>query len=76
MEYTIEFGIDVISKRNLISRKNGEIDVTTDATSEEMWFGDNQKVLKDMVFSAIQTKVKQKIFNVEILKVKSKTIAQ
>lgn len=34
MDYKIKFGIDVISKRNLVSRKNGEINLTTDATTE------------------------------------------
>lgn len=72
MEYTVEFGIDVISKRNLISRKNGEIDITTEATVEELNWEDNQKVLKDMIYLDVQPKVKQKIFNVEILKIRTK----
>lgn len=72
MEYTVEFGIDMISKRSLISRKNGEIDITTDATIEELGWEDNQKVIKDLIFIDVQPKVKQKIFNVEILKVRGK----
>jgi hypothetical protein len=72
MEYTVEFGVDVISKRNLISRKNGEIDVTTEATIEELNWEDNKKVLMDMIFLDVQPKLKQKIFNVEILKIREK----
>ena len=72
MEYVVEFGIDVISKRNLVSRKNGEIEVTTDASIEELNYEDNKKVLMDMIYVDVQPKVKQKIFNVEITKIKLK----
>jgi len=72
MVYIVEFGIDVISKRNLISRKNGDIEVTTDATVEELNWEDNKNVLKEMICADVQPKVKQKIFNVEILKIYGK----
>lgn len=72
MEYTVEFGIDVISKRNLISRKTGEIGITTDATIEDLQREDNRKTIMNMIYLDVQPKLKQKIFNVEILKVRGK----
>lgn len=62
----------MISKRNLISRKNGEIDITTDATIEDLQRKDNRKTIMNMIYLDVQPKVKQKIFNVEILKVRGK----
>lgn len=69
MEYTVKFGIDVISKRNLISRKNGEIDLTTDVVIDDLKQSNNEKVLKHMIVADVQPKLKQKIFNVEIINI-------
>lgn len=69
MEYTVKFGVDVVSKRNLISRKNGEIDLTTDAVIDDLKQLDNEKVLKHMIVKDVQPKMKQKIFNVEIINI-------
>lgn len=74
MEYTIKFGLDIISKRNLISRKNGEIDLTVEADLEDLKRTDNEKVLKQMIHKDVQSKLKQKIFNIEILEINEKII--
>lgn len=69
MDYTIEFGLDVISKKGLVSRKNGHIDITTDATIEDLQREDNRKTIMDMIYLDVKPKLKQKIFNIEIIKI-------
>ena len=67
--YKIDFGVDVISKRNLISRKNGDCVFKTAATLSDMKMKENQGVIVNMIFNDIQPQLKQKIFNIEILKI-------
>ncbi len=65
MNYIVKFAIDIISKRNLISRRTGEFDITTDHKAEIL-NNDNQR-LKYLIYEDVQPKLKQKIFNVEII---------
>lgn len=68
-EYTVKFGVDTISKRSIVRRRNGEMNVTTDATLEDMRREDNAKTLKDMFYMDVHNQVKDKIFNIEILEI-------
>lgn len=63
MKYKILFDIDTFGKRGLVKRKSGEIEVTTDATLQDLT---NNEELKLLIATDIQPKVKGTIFNVEI----------
>ena len=67
-EYTVEFDIDVISKRSLISRKSGEIYINSHLSLTDLKKEEN--AIKALIYQDVQPKVKQQIFNIEICKVK------
>lgn len=72
MEYLVKFGIDVISKRNLISRKEGVLGLIVEADLEDVQMPENLPVIKDMIIQDVQPKIKQRIFNVEVLSIAQK----
>jgi len=74
MKYTVEFGVDMIGKRNNIKRVNGEIDMTSleQVSLDQLQCDENKNVLKGIIKQNVQPKYKQQIFNVEIIKIKDR----
>lgn len=70
MDYIVKFALDVVNKKSLVMRKYGEVDISTNESVEQI-NNDNQE-LKDLIRTDLQPKVKQTIFNVEILGATSK----
>lgn len=70
-EYTVSFIFDCINKRSMVSRKSGEVDITTDATPEELMSSDG---LKAMIIQEMARKTKQVILSIDIQGIKEKSI--
>jgi len=69
MEYTISFDFNCINKQNLISGKSGEVDVTSNASAENL---KNNKDLIGLIAIDMGKKTKQSIISVDIKDVRIK----
>lgn len=66
ISYTVKFNIDCISKKSMISRKSGEVNITTDAVPEDLMYSND---LMYLIAKEMSKKLNKNIFNVEIINV-------
>lgn len=69
MEYTVKFNFNCINKRSMVSRKSGEVDITTEAKTEELMT--SQEVIS-LITTDVSRKTNQSILSVEITDVQVK----
>ena len=70
MEYTVSFNFNCINKRSMISRKSGEVDITTDAQPEEL---KTNQDLADLIVDDMARKTKQVVLSVDITDIRPKS---
>jgi len=63
MNYLIKFNFNCINKKSLISGKSGEVEITSDASIEEL---KNSKELPNLIALDMANKTKQSIISVDI----------
>jgi hypothetical protein len=66
MEYTVLFDFNVINKKSMVSGKSGEVDITADATPEQL---KNSSELIRLIALDIEKKTKQSVISVDIKEV-------
>lgn len=69
MEYIVSFHFNCLNKRNMISRKSGEVYVTSDASPEELQASDE---LCHLIAQDMGQKTKQTILSVDITDIRQK----
>lgn len=69
MEYIVTFNFNTINKNSKISKKNGEVEITTNASIEEL---KNSNELIQLISNDMKNKTKQTILSVEIIDIKEK----
>jgi hypothetical protein len=63
MNYLVKFNFNCINKKSLISGKSGEVEITSDASIEEL---KNSKELPNLIALDMANKTKQSIISVDI----------
>lgn len=68
-EYTVSFTFNCLNKRSMISRKGGEMDITTNAPVDELKKSDE---LLYLIAQDMAQKTKQTILSVDITDIRQK----
>lgn len=63
MNYLVKFNFNCINNKSLISGKSGEVEITSDASIEEL---KNSKELPNLIALDMANKTKQSIISVDI----------
>lgn len=69
MEYRVSFDFNVINKKSIISGKSGEVDITADATPEQL---KNNSELIGLIALDMEKKTRQSVISVDIKEVQAK----
>lgn len=69
MEYTVSFDFNVINKKSMVSGKSGELNITADATPEQL--KKSSELIRSISLD-MEKKTRQSVISVDIKEVRAK----
>ena len=66
MDYKVQFNFNCVNKRSLVSGKSGEVNITSEATQDEL---KSSNELIGLIALEMEKKTKQSVISVDITKI-------